>query len=210
MSNFDKLKKQLDKAEENASIKREEFYGLITEVLSVFNLNNDHYDDVWSNETHVIVNYSWRAAGCNCSDSITLPKSIFDAADPVAVAKIYKNDLDNSKKKSERSIKLEEFNALKKELGVKIMKATHPIQPLVSDKVGTTRFKENAIVSYLIDIATQKGIADMNSLAIMNFSNEDREQFAQLIGYSLDGFGELSYVSDETYDLAAKQKVFKE
>jgi len=31
-----------------------------------------------------------------------------------------------------------------------------------------------------------------------DFSQEDREQFAQLIGYSLSGFGELSYVSDET------------
>jgi hypothetical protein len=42
----------------------------------------------------------------------------------------------------------------------------------------------------------------MNSLARMNFSNEDREQFAQLIGYSLSGFSELSYVSDEIYNAA--------
>jgi hypothetical protein len=42
----------------------------------------------------------------------------------------------------------------------------------------------------------------MNQLGYMNWSNEDREQFAQLIGYSLSGFSSLSYVSDETYQLA--------
>jgi hypothetical protein len=35
----------------------------------------------------------------------------------------------------------------------------------------------------------------MNDLALMPFSNEDREQFAQLIGYSVSGFGELPYAS---------------
>ena len=34
----------------------------------------------------------------------------------------------------------------------------------------------------------------MNDLAKMNFSNEDRAQFAELIGYSVNGWGELSYV----------------
>lgn len=81
------------------------------------------------------------------------------------------------------------------------MKAKHPIQPLEYDKHGTLRFKENAIVTYLLNT----GGSDMNKLAMMPFSNEDREQFAQLIGYSLGGFGELSYVSDETFNKAAKQ-----
>jgi hypothetical protein len=60
------------------------------------------------------------------------------------------------------------------------------------------RFKENAIVRFLLDA----GKFDMNDLALMPFSREDREQFAQLIGYSHSGFGELSYVSDETWELA--------
>jgi hypothetical protein len=76
----------------------------------------------------------------------------------------------------------------------------HPIQPLAKDEYGTLRFKENAIVRYLLD----SGPSDMNSLSIMQFSINDREQFAQLIGYSLGGFGELDYVSDETYDKAEK------
>ena len=31
----------------------------------------------------------------------------------------------------------------------------------------------------------------------MNFSNEDHAEFAELIGYSVSGYGDLSYVSDE-------------
>jgi hypothetical protein len=50
----------------------------------------------------------------------------------------------------------------------------------------------------------------MNSLAEHDFSPEDREQFAQLIGYSLSGFGELSYVSDETYAAAELMKPGRE
>lgn len=77
----------------------------------------------------------------------------------------------------------------------------HPIQPLEKDSQGTLRFKENKIVSFLLD----KGPTDLNDIAIMNFDDEDRQQFAQLIGYSLDGYGELSsYVSDEAYEAAAK------
>ena len=41
----------------------------------------------------------------------------------------------------------------------------------------------------------------MNSLAVWchtaNIPNEDRAQFAQLIGYSVSGWGDLSYVADE-------------
>lgn len=48
----------------------------------------------------------------------------------------------------------------------------------------------------------------MNHLAREDFPREDREQFAQLIGYSLDGFGTLSYVSDEVY--AAAYKMYEE
>lgn len=73
----------------------------------------------------------------------------------------------------------------------------HPIQPLVMVN-NVLRFKENAIVSYLLD----KGGFGMNKLAVLPFSREDREQFAQLIGYSHCGFGELGYASDEVYSAA--------
>lgn len=76
----------------------------------------------------------------------------------------------------------------------------HPLQPLFPDPLGTIRFKENAIVSYLLD----NGGIDMNKLAGLDFPREDRVQFAQLIGYSLDGFAELSYVGDQDFARAAE------
>lgn len=79
----------------------------------------------------------------------------------------------------------------------------HPDQPLVKDSLGVVRFKGNKIVQFLLD----DGPNDMNRLARIPFSDEDRQQFAQLIGYSLNGYSELSYVSDEAYERAAKQIV---
>ncbi len=74
----------------------------------------------------------------------------------------------------------------------------HPIQPLETDGFGVVRFKQNAIVRFLLD----DGPFDLNQLAAMSFADEDREQFAQLIGYSLCGFGELSYATNKTYEAA--------
>jgi len=44
----------------------------------------------------------------------------------------------------------------------------------------------------------------------MKFNDEEREQFAQLIGYSVSGFGDLSYVSDETFETAWKMAETKQ
>lgn len=72
----------------------------------------------------------------------------------------------------------------------------HPTQPIYLDDKGVGRFKPNRIVRTLLDT----GKLDLNDLGCMEFSREDREQFAQLIGYSVTGFGELSYTSDEVYE----------
>lgn len=48
------------------------------------------------------------------------------------------------------------------------------------------------------------GPFDLNTIRRADFPQQDREQFAQLIGYSLTGFGELDYVSDETYEAAER------
>lgn len=65
----------------------------------------------------------------------------------------------------------------------------HPMQPIYRDRFGTPRFKENKIVRFLLDA----GPFDMNILATMDFTNADRSQFAQLIGYSVDGYRDLDY-----------------
>lgn len=78
----------------------------------------------------------------------------------------------------------------------------HPVQYLYIDESGVVRFKENKIVQFLLDA----GPFDMNQLALMNFEDEDREHFAQLIGYSVSGFGDLDYVSDEVYELVGVEE----
>lgn len=69
----------------------------------------------------------------------------------------------------------------------------HPQQPTYIDDQGVLRFKENEICRYLID----HGNIDLNDLARLHFKREDRQQFAQLIGYSVSGYGGLSYVCEE-------------
>jgi len=70
-----------------------------------------------------------------------------------------------------------------------------PMQPVYEDDFGTVRFKGNSIVEHLM----QNGNIDMNGIDSLNFPKEDREQFAQLIGYSLSGYRDLSYTSKESY-----------
>ena len=77
-------------------------------------------------------------------------------------------------------------------------KPKQPMQPIVIDEHGVKRFKKNAIVRYLID----HGSIKLQDIAHLEFSQEDREQFAQLIGTSLSLVGDLPYVSDETYAIA--------
>ena len=76
----------------------------------------------------------------------------------------------------------------------------HPMQPVEIPEDGTIRFKDNKIVRFLLDA----GDIDMNKLATIPFSDEDRMQFAQLIGYSVSGYGELSYASEESIEGADK------
>ena len=76
----------------------------------------------------------------------------------------------------------------------------HPMQNIIIDKKGIARFQENAMVVYLLN----NGGIDMNNLAMLDFSDEDRMQFAQLIGYSVCGYRDLSYVTGRSGKKAAK------
>lgn len=83
----------------------------------------------------------------------------------------------------------------------------HPMQPVHLDAQGTIRFKPNKIVRFMLDhgvnlvdaVWNRKFATDglsLNILAGMDFPQEDWEQFYQLIGYSISGYHELSFVSD--------------
>lgn len=70
------------------------------------------------------------------------------------------------------------------------MKNDFPMQPVVMDLRGTVRFKKNSIVRFLLDA----GPFNMNQLAnLPGVTREEFSQFAQLIGYSVDGYSDLSY-----------------
>ena len=65
-----------------------------------------------------------------------------------------------------------------------------PMQPLQQDAAGIARFRANPIVRYLLDA----GPFNLNDIALLpNIPQEDRAQFAQLIGYSVSGYGDLDY-----------------
>lgn len=66
-----------------------------------------------------------------------------------------------------------------------------PIQPTLDG-----RFIPNRIVEKLLETST----LDLNDIARMEFTHQERMQLAQLIGCSVSGFGTLSYVDDETYE----------
>lgn len=77
----------------------------------------------------------------------------------------------------------------------------HPMQAICLDSYGTARFVPNAIVRFLLDA----GKFDLNDIALMQFCDEDRAQFAQLIGYSVSGLGELGYASDAAIAVAEQE-----
>ena len=77
----------------------------------------------------------------------------------------------------------------------------HPMQPVIKeDEHDVPRFRRNAIVRALLDrdIARDRSNGGLNWIATQAFTQEDQEQFAQLIGYSIFGYHELSYVSDKS------------
>jgi hypothetical protein len=76
-----------------------------------------------------------------------------------------------------------------------------PMQPVAKDADGNPRFLENRLVRHLLDVSTSKGFG-LNQLALVEASPDERAQFAELIGYSLQGYAELSYVSDERVEAA--------
>lgn len=78
------------------------------------------------------------------------------------------------------------------------MEKKHPIQPLITGDDGVVRFQSNQIVKFLLE----KGGFNLNDLDCIDFPKADREQFAQLIGYSLSAYGGLACVSRESYDAA--------
>lgn len=79
----------------------------------------------------------------------------------------------------------------------------YPMQPITKDNNGRDRFEANPIVEYM---ATE--VCGLNKITVWCAENDIdekyREQLAQLIGYSVSRYGELSYVSDGSYERACR------
>jgi len=78
----------------------------------------------------------------------------------------------------------------------------HPMQPIYFAKDDVIRFKSNAIVRRLID----EKIISLNDIVPWVMTGEvpveDAEQFWQLLGYSVSGYGDLSFVRPEIISAA--------
>ncbi len=75
-------------------------------------------------------------------------------------------------------------------------KSIHPMQPVIKTETGQARFQRNEAVRMLRDESQKRGYGlnelwpDMDKVP----NSEDHKQhFAQLIGYSVDGYSTLSY-----------------
>lgn len=104
------------------------------------------------------------------------------------------------------------INNLVAELKVKCSNY-HNNQQVCLSEGGVIRFRKNEIVDWLLENASKHGY-DLNKIACGNFSREDQIQFAQLIGYSVYGWGTLSYCDDVVYEQVTStpeyKKIYKE
>ena len=68
-----------------------------------------------------------------------------------------------------------------------------PMQPIACAKDGVIRFVPNRIIEDLFSV----GLLDLNKIAVAaargTYSAAEQMQVAQLIGYTVSGFGDLSY-----------------
>ena len=77
----------------------------------------------------------------------------------------------------------------------------HPRQPIGWDDHGVIRFKKNAIVDWMLEMGRRGMKFDLNDIVMLchnkQFDFSDLVQLDQLVGYSVSGFGDLSYVPEE-------------
>lgn len=78
---------------------------------------------------------------------------------------------------------------------------SHPRQPIGYAADGVIRFKKNAIIDWMLEQGRLGARFDLNMIVSMFntkiFPVEDLVQLDQLIGYSVSGFGDLSYIPEQ-------------
>jgi hypothetical protein len=74
------------------------------------------------------------------------------------------------------------------------------------DDCGVLRFVGNPIVRDLLD----GRVHDMNSIALGDYTIAQHQEFARLIGYSLSGYQDLSYVNEDDSEMERCDKIQSE
>jgi len=80
-------------------------------------------------------------------------------------------------------------------------KNKHPMQPIFLDEQGVARFKENPIIRFLLNEAH----ANISHVVNSGFSQEDIDQFTQLLGCSVCAFGDYGFASKKAVKKADKK-----
>lgn len=78
------------------------------------------------------------------------------------------------------------------------------MQPVTIDRDGELRFKRNKIVDNILSMCISKLGYGLDDLPWDLFSQEDIDQFFQLLGYRLSGYAEIELVSE-----GAKEKALE-
>lgn len=85
----------------------------------------------------------------------------------------------------------------------------HPMQPVIMAKDKVIRFKANPIIRWMLDQGNTGCGFDLNVIAVVSselgWKKEDHMQLAQLLGYSVSGYSDLSYASRKSVDEADKK-----
>jgi len=79
-----------------------------------------------------------------------------------------------------------------------------PMQPVVVAHDDVIRFKSNRIVRDLLAHASTTGLS-LNELKFEEYDQDEIDQFYQLIGYSVSGYGDIDEVSKESVEEADKE-----
>lgn len=75
------------------------------------------------------------------------------------------------------------------------------MQPIIYDQNDVIRFKRNVIVDTLLEQSRIRGYG-LNEMPFNNFTQDDIDQFFQLVGYSVSGYCGLDLVSEAAKDAA--------
>lgn len=75
----------------------------------------------------------------------------------------------------------------------------HPMQPIYRTPDDQPRFKMNKVVRHLLDQGPFSLTDVWQFVGALGYSDEDLEQFYQLIGYSVGGYGEMFPKSETTH-----------